>query len=92
MRKYFLWLAFIALIFALGCSDPTAIWAPRIDNFTYDEAVNLYGEPTACQELENGDKLCGWYGNSQSGWNKRTVLRFDGYGVLREVPVTGNLE
>ena len=93
IMRYCICLALLSgLLLLSGCSEKADVWTPRIGNFSYQDAENMYGPPTACQEMENGDRLCGWYSGGRAAWNDRAMLLFDSYGILKEVPVPGDLE
>ena len=74
-----------------GGEEPPSIWENRVGAFTLDEAEQLYGPATACQDMSGGDRVCAWFVSGRSGWSDRAILIFDEGGVLKSVEREGTL-
>lgn len=78
----FLLVLFTVLLLAVAGCGGSVNWEQKEGKYTYAEAVEELGQPTACQDLEQGESLCAWYGGSSFGWANRLMLRFAKDGTL----------
>ncbi|THB64354.1 MAG: hypothetical protein D6E12_14955 [Desulfovibrio sp.] len=70
----------LCLVVAVSCGGGVN-WESRLDNWTYADAVEEYGEERSSQELPDGGTMYYWYGK----WADRLMLEFGPDGKLRNV-------
>src|SRR5947209_6029496 len=60
-RIYTLWLLALTLSFLVtGCASQKIDWAPRIGNYTFDQAVLELGPPDKQARLQDGTTVAEW--------------------------------
>ena len=76
----------ITLLAALAlwsCAKDTPKFEDLAGKYTYEQAVRDHGEPIACQDLDQGRRMCSWYFDRDIwGHYDQIFLTFTAEGVM----------